>query len=200
MAQISGKVLLIYTNLWCSSLSHRLICADAKLITYIKFFFFNPNLARFWVEDEAKNGVVCLARKYCTKKKVNLFGFYSSFIRQWYFQQITASIQTKQKVSKLPSLNVVANQFAGKCKKKCKSNACCNKRILELQPGPDFKASWRKSFLFRKLLTLQGTCAFSYWSFIVKYILGNSEKKSSRPLGLLIHRRNVGGNISYFVG
>ena len=146
MAQISGKVLLIYTNLWCSSLSHRLICADAKLITYKKKIF-NPNLARLWVEDEAKNGVVCLARKYCTKKKVNLFGLYSSFIRQWYFQQITASIQTKQKVSKLPSLNVVANKFAGEVQEEVQVQCM----LQQTDPGTSTRA-WLQGFMEKKSL------------------------------------------------
>ena len=58
---------------------------------------------------------------------------------QWYFQQITAPIQTRQKVSKLSSLNVVFTKpiCKGSVRRSatlCESNTCCNKRILELQP------------------------------------------------------------------
>ena len=81
------------------------------------------------------------------KKKVNLFGFYSSFIRQWYFQQITASIQTKQKVSKLPSLNVVANKFAGEAQEEVQVQCM----LQQTDPGTSTRA-WLQGFMEKKSL------------------------------------------------
>ena len=71
----------------------------------------------------------------------------------------------------------------GKCKKKCKSNACCNKQILKLQP--DF--SEKKSLVQETIEAPRHSCLFFlkfhcelnpieyFWGMVKKYLCDNCD-------------------------
>ena len=72
-------------SIWCGSLSHHLICADAKLDF---FFFCNPNPSEA-SGNEAKNGVVHLA---IVIKKYNLLTLSKNYCL--YGQKIPESLNS----------------------------------------------------------------------------------------------------------
>ena len=102
---------------------------------------------------------------------------------QWYTHQMTAKIQMQQRASKLYSLNMDRADLQGKCKKRCKSNTCCNKQILKLQP--DFAE--QKSLVQETIEAVGHLCLFLpkfhcelnpieyFWGMVKKYLWDNCD-------------------------
>jgi len=90
-------------------------------------------------------------------------------ISQWYFCQLTAQIQTKQKVSKLSSLNVAQTwPLPGRSAREVREEV--HPMHAATNGSLSFNLTlWNKNILFKRLLKVQDTCVFSCWSSTVNW-------------------------------